>query len=104
MSERKKPILDAYVKSSVDYAGNKHDRNGRYQTLTLRTDTSDYGLAREYRNALYRSAYHLGVTLDCSMEKDAAGKYAITFTAVHPDYKERWSPLETWKRQRRSGH
>src|ERR1700733_5744922 len=98
---RKEPELDHYVRASVEQARNRHDRNGRYKTLTLRTDTSDYDEAREQCNALYRSAYHLNVSLDADMTRDTDGRYLITFTAVHPKYKDRWSSIGRWRRNRK---
>lgn len=100
--QRKEPILDHYVRASIDQANGKHDRSGHYVTLILKLDTSDLEHAKEMRNALYRSAHHLGVHLNVELSRRHNGNYQITFTAVHKKYREPyWSGLEIYKRQKR---
>ena|ERR1700733_6422458 len=103
--KRKEPILDHYIRASIDQASNRHhDRNGRYATLTMELNPGNDKLATEYRNALYCSACHMNVGLDIEMTKDSNGSYQITFTAIHPSYRDAyWSGLEIWKRQRNIG-
>lgn len=99
--QRKKPILDSYVIASVNLANGHYDHMGRYETVTLKTGTDDYDEAKEIRNALYRSARHMNIGLDCEMTQESNGNYAITFTAVHPSYHDNyWHPLAIWKRQK----
>ena len=105
--KRKEPVLDGYVKASVVQANGKRKSNGRYATLILKLDSDDFEHAKEMRNALYRSAYHLGLTLDAEIISEprnssiSRSDYQIVFTAVHPGYKERWSALEAHKRKLR---
>jgi hypothetical protein len=102
--KRKEPVLDYYIRASIEQANRHHDRNGRYATLTVTLGTRNDKLATEYRNALYRSAYHMNVGLDAEMTTDSSGNYQITFTAIHPSYRDDyWDGLAIWKRKRNIG-
>lgn len=100
--QRKEPILDSYILTSVSQANYKHDRHGRYATLVV-TDIRTHDDAIEKRNALYRSAYHLDCGLDVEVKEQRDGTYHVVFAAVHKRYRsDHWEPLEIWKRQRRT--
>jgi hypothetical protein len=60
-TRRKPPVLDGYVLASVNQAGGPgrhHPETGHYATLHIR-GLADKDEAREYVQALYRSAHYL---------------------------------------------
>lgn len=95
--ERKEPILDSYIMASVSLAGYQPDpETARYAELTYCRERGDPELI-DVRNALYRSARHLGYGLYVRMLDDG-----LVFAAAsrESDY---WEPLTVWRRQRREG-
>ena len=93
--ERKEPVLDSYIMASVSLAGHQPDpQTGRYAELTYVPEPGD-GDILEVRNALYRSARHLGYGLHVRMQD---GGLVFAATSRPSDY---WEPLTVWRRQRR---
>src|SRR5581483_12118532 len=87
---RKAPVLDDWLMTSVERAGGHgrhHPETGHYGDLVIVCD--DITEARQYSQALYRSARHLhrwriadiGVSVD-RPRKRKDGKYILTFRAV----------------------
>jgi hypothetical protein len=75
---RKPPILDHYIKASIEGG---MDDGGHYKEL-IYSGVQDRERAIEIRRALFRSASHLGVSLKCDVETDAAGVHHIRFHAI----------------------
>ncbi len=75
---RKPPILDHYVQASIDGG---MDDGGHYRELVY-AGVEQRDRAVEIRRALFRSAAHLGVSLKCDIETDAAGLHHIRFHAI----------------------
>lgn len=78
MKPRKGPILDHYVQASIE--GGMNDE-GHYAELVY-AGVEDQDRAIEIRRALFRSAKHLGVSLKCDVETDAAGIHHVRFKAI----------------------
>jgi hypothetical protein len=77
--KRLEPILDHYLQMAIDSVGGKHDESGKYATL-LYTGCESRDRANEIRKALYRSAYHLKVSLSYKIHNRADGTYDVEFT------------------------
>ena len=87
--------LSNYIMASVSVAGYQPDPlTGRYAELMYVPEPGDDDIA-EIRNALYRSARHLGYGLYVRMLD-----HGLVFAATSrpSDY---WEPLTVWRRQRR---
>ena len=79
---RKEPVLDHIVQAAIDAVGGQHDESGHYGSLRY-TGCADRDRAKEIKQALYRSARHLGVSLFYSIVKEDDGTYTVEFTAVN---------------------
>jgi hypothetical protein len=80
--QRKEPILDSYVKASIDATGGKYDETtGWYGTLVY-TGCETRERAMEIRQALYRSAFHLKVSLATDIKKHD-NTFDVVFTAIN---------------------
>jgi len=78
---RKEPILDDHLYASVTQAGGVHNEQGHYATL-IHAGCESRERAQEIKKALYRSAYHLDVSLMTKIIKAGDGTYSVEYTAI----------------------
>jgi hypothetical protein len=85
--QRKQPVLDQYIKASIDAAGGKYDPDtGWYGTLHY-TGCGTRDRAKEIVQALHRSAYYMcthniaDVGANCKIIKARDGTYTVEFRA-----------------------
>jgi hypothetical protein len=80
---RKEPVLDHIVQAAIDAVGGTYaEDTGHYGTLRY-TGCADRDRAKEIKQALYRSARHLGVSLFYSIVKEEDDTYSVEFTPVN---------------------
>ena len=80
---RKEPVLDHIVQAAIDAVGGTcNPDTGHYGSLRY-TGCADRDRAKEIKQALYRSARHLGVSLFYSIVREDDGTYTVEFTAVN---------------------
>lgn len=79
-------MLDHYLKASIDQAdGKHHPETGHYAELIYAgCDTRER--AKEIRQALYRSGYHLKVSVMATVEPAKDGTFQVRFRAVNKDH------------------
>jgi hypothetical protein len=81
--KRLEPILDAHLQASIDAVGGVHDETGAYGTVVY-AGCPTYERAQEIIRALYRSAWHMQVSLpkpDIVRADD--GSYQVHYRAVN---------------------
>jgi hypothetical protein len=80
--QRKEPVLDHLIQAAMDAVDGEHDQDtGRYGTLHY-TGCESRERATEIKQALFRAARHLGVSLHADIQRDGAG-YRVEFTPVN---------------------
>lgn len=84
---RKEPIVDHLVMASVDGAGGpgKHDDQGHYKHLTYFGCETE-ARAKEIRQALFRCARYLKVSMSATAHRSDDGTWQVDFFAVNPDH------------------
>lgn len=79
---RKEPILDEYLQASIDHAGGVfHPETGHYAEL-IYAGCPTRERANEIKQALYRSAYHMKVSLAATVTPAKDGTFSVTFKAI----------------------
>jgi hypothetical protein len=77
------PVLDHEVQAAISHVNGKHDPDtGRYATLH-HTGCADRDRAKEIKQALYRSARHLNVSLHTNIVKATDGTWTVEFTPIN---------------------
>jgi len=78
---RKEPILDDYLKASVDQVNGAHDERGWYGLLVY-AGCENYERAKEIKRALYRSGLHTGYSVWAEIVKAGDGTWQVHFRAI----------------------
>jgi hypothetical protein len=83
---RKEPILDAELQAAIDHVGGQHDpATGWYATLHY-TGCESRDRAKEIKRALYRSAYHLKVSLTTRIFQAPDKTWTVEFTPINKQH------------------
>jgi hypothetical protein len=83
---RKPPVLDHLVQSSIDQSVHGFDPDTGYYTTLHYTGCSDRERANEIKQALWRSAKHLGVALAATVKPADDGTFLVEFTAINKEH------------------
>lgn len=79
--QRKEPITDEHLQKSIDGKADDQDRVIWHGMEILYAGCETRERANEIRQALFRSAYHLKVSVSAEVEKQPDGTYAVRFQA-----------------------
>lgn len=83
---RKEPVLDDYVRASIDGVNGEHDpETGFYATLHY-AGCETRERATEIRQALFRAANHVKVSMNATVLPADDGTFFVEFRAIHKSY------------------
>lgn len=83
---RKQPVLDDFLRASVDEAGGKHDPETGWYKVKHITGIANNAELKEVIRALHRSKRHVGVSVTATPIRQKNGGYTVEFAAVHRDF------------------
>ena len=89
-SRRKEPILDDHLRASVTQANGVHDPDTGHYAVIHYTGCGTRERAKEIKQALHRSARHVGVSVSTEIVKAGDGTFTVKYRAIHKSFARKY--------------